>query len=243
MVTQTHVLRKAYAQFCAPHANTETFRSECIFRNCEYTPFSFLPVSYHLCIKKLTRDSTSSLSASTHEALLTISVYVRVSWNQSYLSRASQHLLLASQTLGDLFETIPCTSNELPNEIIEDDHIIGYDNSELPNSSGCAMCIEGLVYGDGQSEEDYAEYLPLSPFFRHDLGLINNPSKLMKLVDNMPVQKRPPIKKSATFLHETPFTSISLRLHYPYWLLHQGNCEHFLVVDEIRSVRHTFLIH
>jgi hypothetical protein len=36
--------------------------------------------------------------------------------------------------------------------------------------------------------------------------------------------------------HETPFSSLSLRLNHPYWLVHHGNCEHFLVVDQIRYV-------
>lgn len=36
--------------------------------------------------------------------------------------------------------------------------------------------------------------------------------------------------------HETPFSSLSLRLNNPYWLVHHGNCEHFLVVDQIRYV-------
>ena len=42
-------------------------------------------------------------------------------------------------------------------------------------------------------------------------------------------------------MHETTFSSLSLRLNHPYWLVHHGNCEHFLVVDQIRYVcsRHT----
>ena len=36
--------------------------------------------------------------------------------------------------------------------------------------------------------------------------------------------------------HDTPLSSLSLRLNHPYWLLHHGNCEHFLVVDQIRHV-------
>lgn len=197
-------------------------------------PFSLLPRSYVLRIKKMTSGSTPFMSSSTREACLTISVHNRLSWNQNYLSRASQHMLLASQSLGDLFETIPCTSNEIPEEILEDERILGYDNSEVPNSSGCAIYIEGVVYGDGQSEDDYAKY-GLHVSSPKSQGLIVR-SKLTKLVGNMPADKRPPIKKGATSMHETPFSSLSLHLHQPYWLLHQGNCEHFIVVDEIRYV-------
>ena len=38
--------------------------------------------------------------------------------------------------------------------------------------------------------------------------------------------------------HETPFSSLSLCLNHPYWFVHHGNCEHFLVVDQIRYVFH-----
>jgi hypothetical protein len=37
-------------------------------------------------------------------------------------------------------------------------------------------------------------------------------------------------------MHDTLFSSLSLRLNHPYWLLHHGNCEHFLVIDQIRHV-------
>jgi hypothetical protein len=37
-------------------------------------------------------------------------------------------------------------------------------------------------------------------------------------------------------MHDTPLSSLSLRIGEPYWLLHQGNCEHFIVVDQIRYV-------
>jgi hypothetical protein len=37
-------------------------------------------------------------------------------------------------------------------------------------------------------------------------------------------------------IHDTTFSSLSLRLNHPYWLVHSGDCEHFLVVDQIRYV-------
>lgn len=47
-------------------------------------------------------------------------------------------------------------------------------------------------------------------------------------------KKRPQLRKADTSMHDTPFSALTLRLHEPYWLLHQGNCEHFVVLDEIR---------
>lgn len=57
-----------------------------------------------------------------------------------------------------MFDVIPCTSNEIPEEIVEDGRVVGYEKgSARTESSGHVMCVEGVAYGDGQSEEDYAE--------------------------------------------------------------------------------------
>lgn len=47
-------------------------------------------------------------------------------------------------------------------------------------------------------------------------------------------KKRAALQRAETSMHDTPFSALSLRLHEPYWLLHQGSCEHFVVLDEIR---------
>src|ERR1700742_14999 len=60
------------------------------------------------------------------------------------------------------------------------------------------------------------------------VGLILMCSKLIASTSS-PVTK-------GTAVDETPFSSLSLRLHEPYWLLHEGNCEHYIVFDEIRYV-------
>ena len=43
-----------------------------------------------------------------------------------------------------------------------------------------------------------------------------------------------PVPKAAVPARDMTFGSLSLRLHLPYWFIHQGNCEHFVVFDEIR---------
>ncbi|XP_006460819.1 hypothetical protein AGABI2DRAFT_70404 [Agaricus bisporus var. bisporus H97] len=35
-------------------------------------------------------------------------------------------------------------------------------------------------------------------------------------------------------LRETRISSLSLRVNEPYWMLHQGNCEHYFVIEQIR---------
>jgi snRNA-activating protein complex subunit 3 len=87
---------------------------------------------------------------------MTVTVHDKLSWRQTHVSRSSRHIILSSQTLGDLFEMIPCTSNELTEEILDDDdRVTGY--RDVPTRPGCVICIEGVAYGDGESEFDYAE--------------------------------------------------------------------------------------
>jgi snRNA-activating protein complex subunit 3 len=84
-------------------------------------------------------------------------VYNPVTWAHGYLSRASQHTVLSSQTLGDLLEVISCPLNELGKEIVRDDCIVGYENQHVSDREyGGVICIEGIAYGDGQ-DPDYAE--------------------------------------------------------------------------------------
>jgi snRNA-activating protein complex subunit 3 len=37
-------------------------------------------------------------------------------------------------------------------------------------------------------------------------------------------------------MHDVQLSTLALRLNQPYWMLHAGNCEHTLVIDEIRYV-------
>ncbi|KAJ7647198.1 snRNA-activating protein of 50kDa MW C terminal-domain-containing protein [Roridomyces roridus] len=163
---------------------------------------------------KVTSADDGRLSADTTQAILTFTVHNKLSWRQSHVSRASSHVILSSQTLGDLYEVIPCTSNELTEEILEDGRVTGYENN-APTRPGCVMCIEGLAYGDGESEVDYAD-------------------KLVEHLKTFPKDSATPLSKAPTAMHDTPLSSLSLRIGEPYWLLHHGNCEHFIVFDQIR---------
>lgn len=166
----------------------------------------------------------------TPQAVITISVHEKLPWGPSYVFRASQHALLSSQTLGDLFEVIPCRSNEFSEESAHG-NVTVYKEEDIVSNTGSVICIEGFAYGDGQSESDYAEYVPLAPVSIQSDSFIS--SKLLSHTGK--IAKSPMnIKKAEMTMHETTLASLSLRTHEPYWLLHQGNCEHFIVVDEIR---------
>lgn len=87
-------------------------------------------------------------------------MYTRLSWN-TQLARLSQHAVLASQTLGDLYDVIPCAANEIPGDDSQSQSQSqkGWDerDGEEGLHKGAVVCIEGVAYGDGQSEEDYSE--------------------------------------------------------------------------------------
>ena len=72
------------------------------------------------------------------------------------MARSSQHAALSSQSLGDLVNCIPCVSNEMPEEVYEDDELVGYDLNTIHKNPGAVVLIEGVLYGDGNEEQDYA---------------------------------------------------------------------------------------
>ncbi|KAL4074171.1 snRNA-activating protein of 50kDa MW C terminal-domain-containing protein [Scleroderma citrinum] len=152
------------------------------------------------------------------DAVLTLTVYNRIPWVQSYLARSSQHSVLASQTLGDFIRSIPCDSSEMPKEKVDaEGDFIGYHHDTvLPaEEEGCLLVIEGIAYGNGRSGAEHT-------------------GRLQSYVTKLPENKRPSINKSVTPLSQTTFNTLTLRLNQPYWMLHWGNCEHFVVVDQIR---------
>ncbi|KAJ7346795.1 snRNA-activating protein of 50kDa MW C terminal-domain-containing protein [Mycena albidolilacea] len=163
--------------------------------------------------EKKTRTDDGRLLPDTPQAVITVTVHNKLSWRQTHVSRSSRHVILSSQTLGDLFESIPCTTNEITDEILDDDRVTAYRN-DVPTRPGCVICIEGLAYGDGESELDYAD-------------------KLIQHLQTIPKESAN-ITKAPTSMHDTPLSSLSLRIGEPYWLLHHGNCEHFIVVEQIR---------
>jgi len=175
-------------------------------RNADYNTLT--------AIKTSDTDMDSPLDENDSQILITISTHYKVHWRTTVLSKSSQHVLTASQTLGDLFEVMPCVSNELPDEIMKDNELSGYKEADrMSGSNGSVIVINDLAYGDGLNEEDYADKL-----VQH-LKMTNSTTQ---------------IKKAKTTMHDTPFSSLQLQINAPYWLLHQGNCEHFIMIDQIR---------
>ncbi|KAF7315511.1 Expansin-like EG45 domain-containing protein [Mycena indigotica] len=164
---------------------------------------------------KPTRTEDGKLGDNEQQAVLTVTVHNRLSWRQSQVARSTRHLILSSQTLGDLFDAIHCPSTELREEILEDDRVVGYKSDGPPTRPGCVVCVEGMAYGDGESETDYAD-------------------KLIQHLQAVQKETTVSVKKAPTAMHDTPLSSLVLRIGEPYWLLHHGNCEHVIVVEQIR---------
>ncbi|EGG07481.1 uncharacterized protein MELLADRAFT_71692 [Melampsora larici-populina 98AG31] len=50
---------------------------------------------------------------------------------------------------------------------------------------------------------------------------------------------RPQLILSSTGMESVRFEELELQIGEPYWMLHQGNCEHIFTVDDIRAVHPT----
>jgi hypothetical protein len=46
----------------------------------------------------------------------------------------------------------------MPEEVCEDDELVGYDPNTIHKNPGAVVLIEGVLYGDGQGDQDYAKY-------------------------------------------------------------------------------------
>lgn len=144
------------------------------------------------------------------EALIFVTVYDRLTWGHRLLSRSSQHVFLSSHTLEDLFETIPCTSNEIT-ERREQDTSMDCQDSSTGTGLGSIVCMEGTAYGDGRT-----------------LSLLMESLQVIPEMNDVEMERGPP-------MHDATFRSLGIRLHQPYWLCHAGSCEHFLVIEHIRG--------
>ncbi|KZT70985.1 hypothetical protein DAEQUDRAFT_707745 [Daedalea quercina L-15889] len=161
-------------------------------------------------------------SSNEHEALIFVTIYNKLSWGHRQLLRLSQHVLLSSQTLGDLYNVIPCQSDAIdqgagnePTQGSGEELTPNGTDTSREGSSGAVMWINGTLYGDGDSG-DYAE-------------------KLFELLDTLHSdRKERPELARGPLMHDATFASLCLRLHQPYWLLHAGNCEHHFVIEHIR---------
>jgi snRNA-activating protein complex subunit 3 len=48
-------------------------------------------------------------------------------------------------------------------------------------------------------------------------------------------KKKSKIQISSLSMEQVRMDQLTLRINEPYWMLHQGNCEHIFTIDEIRS--------
>ena len=56
---------------------------------------------------------------------------------------------------------------------------------------------------------------------------------MVRLLQSLPESKRGKLAKGPS-MHDTKLSSLSIRLHEPYWIVHAGNCEHFFSIASVR---------
>ncbi len=123
----------------------------------EIVRFSKLdPLSCTLSDFLLKKQAKNGSTSGPHSAVVTVSVYNRLTWSYNFVYRSSQHVVLSSNTLGELYNVIPCPSNDLPDESTVDGSFAGYEYGPPKHPSDYVMVVEGTAYGDGLTENDYA---------------------------------------------------------------------------------------
>lgn len=148
-------------------------------------------------------------------------------------------MFLSSQTLGDLAEALPCISNEILDEHVDERGETTWRKATAPSASGCVMYLEGVLHGDGQNESDYSEYVVDIPHAYYTYVIPC--SKLLAYLRGLPKELELPVTQGPS-LHDVPFNTLKVHLHQPYWMMHCGDCEHFFVVEQIRYVFLLFVV-
>lgn len=120
------------------------------------TYLSFPAETCSCSYQKRSSPSNAAAVSSNNEAVLTMTVYHRLPYRSTAVARSSRHATLSSQNLDELVNCIPCVSNEMPEEVYEDGELVGYDPNTIHKNPGAVILIEGVLYGDGQGEQDYA---------------------------------------------------------------------------------------
>jgi snRNA-activating protein complex subunit 3 len=129
----------------------------------------------HLQRLKNPRSPDVSLPLS-HEVFITLTTYTRNTWYPYAFSRDSQHVLPSLNTLGDVWNCIPCalkSDGSMPKEISEIDiqhdlfgHSAGSSKERVlsfnlgdseSDQDSVVMVVEGTAYSDGRGKPDYAE--------------------------------------------------------------------------------------
>jgi len=71
-------------------------------------------------------------------------------------------------------------------------------------------------------------------FLFHLWLTLHSISKLIEHISSVSKHPRSSISKAPTNMKEAKISSLSIRINEPYWLIHSGNCEHFIVFSQIR---------
>lgn len=110
-----------------------------------------------LVAKVIQISGPDSLDSSDEKAIITVTLYDKLSWGAGIVTRASQHALLSSQSLGHIFDLLRCPSDGLTMNSAQPISLSEEQLQPATNTDGCAICIDDIVYGD-DLQMNYAEY-------------------------------------------------------------------------------------
>ncbi|TFL01480.1 snRNA-activating protein of 50kDa MW C terminal-domain-containing protein [Pterulicium gracile] len=208
-----------------------------------------------LLLPKPSPFPTTSPTLPSPSPLITLSIYTRpinppgpCYRAKRHPTRTSSHIFLSDNTLDDLDKTIGtiCVGRKVPVEVEDEDGVVvGYRprKEEGEEWGGCVMVIEGNAYArkkHGGTGTDYAENL--TTHLSSTLSLTNSTTPA-------PFRTKAPqgssiattlsptvsLTRSPLSLDEVKFRDLEgLRVGEPYFVMHDGHCEHYWVVESIR---------
>ncbi|PLW18583.1 hypothetical protein PCANC_09223 [Puccinia coronata f. sp. avenae] len=164
--------------------------------------------------------------------------------------------MLSSQTLSDLRDVVVCSATQIP--------VCSHDGNQWLDQrwiSGSAFIIQNVLFADTRpipsplddhsaGKSDYGlllqELLPdLIAKDKVENLLTIDEQENEKEMEGMANEtqaapkKKSKIQISSLSMEQVRMDQLTLRINEPYWMLHQGNCEHIFTIDEIRALHPT----
>lgn len=174
-------------------------------------------------------------SSQSPPVILTITFHPRPRCQEnlpkSFTTRKQIIHILSTQTLADLRDVMNCVADRIP-QTSNDRWIDG------KWEAGSVIMIENVLFGDRRKISGSTDKLDYG-LLLHQLApsVIQLPSES---VTTTCLSNDPKIAQvSQLGMEDVQFMQLTVRIGEPYWLMHQGNCEHLFTIDEIRAIHHS----
>lgn len=185
-------------------------------------------VEPNLLVKPIPFKTNSRLQVTTNtrhidnrELLITIEVYTA----QRPRYKMQEFIVYSGQTVAELRDAMYCTLDHIDDDNADDTDSETSDNlpKPKPNNSetqrhSCMLFVEGQFIIDSRHQTALDYSLPIRQWYT---SLLDSPNG-HQLKFSRPILDT----SSSLLMHETRWRDLSLRIDYPYPLIHQGNCQH-----------------